>query len=323
MSTKSCYKLDCLDLKILSLIDQNARENISTIAKKLKTSQQVISYRLQNLEAMEIIKGYISCIDYSTLGNTIYKIYLKLNATNENKQKIIDYLRSKKQTIKIIEVYSSNWDLIVKYSTEKLSESYEYINNLKINFKEEIVNMDYFILLEKTSFSRDYFTEKYRRLNNKIEYRFYDTKIEKLSTIDKKILYNIKNNARISSVYLAKEIDSTPNTVLSRLKQLKLCGIIKSYRPVFNFKKLPFSSYKILLKINPKKDHKEEELIKYFENNTNIINIRKFIGPWDLEIDIETTSKEEVFGFINCLRSDFFEIVKDVNLLDVSCEYYC
>lgn len=323
MGSKINYKLDFLDLKIISLIDQNARDNISNIAKKIKTSQQVISYRLQNLENLGIIESYISCIDYAALGNTVYKIHIKLNATKEDIKKIINYLRSKNQTIKIIEIYSSFWDLMIKFSTNKLSDLYLFTTDIKKQFSEKIINIDHFIVYEKISFSRDYLTEKYRRLNNKVEYKYYDLKHEKINQFDEKILFEIKNNARISSVYLAKAINSTPNTVLTRLKQLGTSGIIKSYRPVIDFKKLPYSPYKLLLKINQERTKKEEELIKFLENNINIINILKLIGNWDLEIDFEVYSKDEIFNFINLLKANFFDIIKDTNLIDVSKEYYC
>ena len=253
----------------------------------------------------------------------MYKIHIKLNATKEDIKKIINYLRSKNQTIKIIEIYSSFWDLMIKFSTNKLSDLYLFTTDIKKQFSEKIINIDHFIVYEKISFSRDYLTEKYRRLNNKVEYKYYDLKHEKINQFDEKILFEIKNNARISSVYLAKAINSTPNTVLTRLKQLGTSGIIKSYRPVIDFKKLPYSPYKLLLKINQERTKKEEELIKFLENNINIINILKLIGNWDLEIDFEVYSKEEIFNFINLLKANFFDIIKDTNLIDVSKEYYC
>ena len=43
-------KLDLKDLKILSLLDQNARLSVIQIAKKLRLNKDVVRYRISNLE---------------------------------------------------------------------------------------------------------------------------------------------------------------------------------------------------------------------------------------------------------------------------------
>lgn len=50
--------LDKTDLKLLQVLEEDARQTLSQIAKKLKTSQQVVSYRLKSLEKRGIVGGY-------------------------------------------------------------------------------------------------------------------------------------------------------------------------------------------------------------------------------------------------------------------------
>ena len=60
-------KLDKFDLKLLAEIENDARQTLSQIAKKLKTSQQVISYRIKSLEKRKIVGGYYTIINITKM----------------------------------------------------------------------------------------------------------------------------------------------------------------------------------------------------------------------------------------------------------------
>ena len=86
-------RLDNFDLRLISELESNARQPLSKIAKRLRTSQQVISYRMKSLEKREIIGGYYSIINISNLDYTIYRTLIRLtNITEEKHKEIINYL---------------------------------------------------------------------------------------------------------------------------------------------------------------------------------------------------------------------------------------
>ena len=78
-------KLTRTDKKILYHLDIDARINYSELAKKVKTTKQVVRYRIQRLEKLEVIKNYYAIIDYSKLGLTKYRINLKLRTSLQKK----------------------------------------------------------------------------------------------------------------------------------------------------------------------------------------------------------------------------------------------
>ena len=55
-------KLDEKDKKILYELDKNSRQGISSIAKKVRLSKEVVNYRIKNLEKRKIIKGYYAVL---------------------------------------------------------------------------------------------------------------------------------------------------------------------------------------------------------------------------------------------------------------------
>lgn len=64
--------LDRLDWKILDLLHRNCRISLNSMAHKLRASRSTIHYRIQRLEAEEIIRGYHAYIDATKLGRDYY-----------------------------------------------------------------------------------------------------------------------------------------------------------------------------------------------------------------------------------------------------------
>lgn len=62
----------------------------------------------------------------------------------------------------------------------------------------------------------------------------------KLDDIDKKILYELQQNAKISNLELAEKINLSPTPCARRVKQLEETGIITGYHTATNPRKLGF-----------------------------------------------------------------------------------
>src|SRR3989338_3478074 len=89
--------LDLKDRKILYQLDINARQSASEIGKQVGLSKQVTAYRINKLLETGVIQKFYAVYDTSKLGFTTYKIFLRLQNTNVEKQKeIIEYINNQK-----------------------------------------------------------------------------------------------------------------------------------------------------------------------------------------------------------------------------------
>ena len=94
-------KLDLKDKKILYELDLNSRATLNEIAKKVGLSKQVVDYRLKNLIKESAIKQFYTVINFSKLGYTQYKLYLKFQNVNpETEKEIIAYWVNNKNFFK-------------------------------------------------------------------------------------------------------------------------------------------------------------------------------------------------------------------------------
>ncbi len=72
----SSARLDEDDLKILRLLQEDARNTRERIAKKLKLSKSAVQYRIKKLEQAGIIEGYYAKINPARMGKEYLAITL-------------------------------------------------------------------------------------------------------------------------------------------------------------------------------------------------------------------------------------------------------
>ena len=80
--------MDRIDIKILSLLQENARHPLKYLAEKVFLSSPAVSARIERLENQGIIKGYHASLDPLTLG---FHITAFINLTLEPHQKVEFY----------------------------------------------------------------------------------------------------------------------------------------------------------------------------------------------------------------------------------------
>lgn len=61
-------KIDDLDLKIIRELQKDARQSYREIANKLKVAEGTIYNRVNKLQDLDVIKGFMPVIDFSKLG---------------------------------------------------------------------------------------------------------------------------------------------------------------------------------------------------------------------------------------------------------------
>jgi len=313
-------KLDKIDLKLLAELEDNSRQTLSKIAKKLKTSQQVISYRIKSLEKRGIVGSYYTLINITKLGYTSYRTMLRLSEINEHKhQEIIAYLKKQSNVLWLVDC-GGRWDLIVNFMAKNVIQFNKIITNFKNKFPKQIQNYDVLTTVEVMYFGRDYFTKTVRDIKAP---PYFGREGETIN-LDKKnmqILNLISENARISSLEIAQKIKTSANTIILRIKNMKKQGIIQGFKPLIHLEKTNYNSYKALIKFQNITKQKENELINYLRTNVNIVGVIKLIGLWDFEIEFETKNKEEMLQITRKIRDKYKEIIKEFEVILLFHEY--
>ncbi len=135
-------ELDEVSKKILKEIYWNAKENIATLADKLKTTVDIIRTRIKNLEKDGIIIRYSSVIDYQKIGYEFHKafIYLKI-FDSEFFKKMNNYVENSKVVINMVRQVAP-WDLELIMFTKNFAEYDETIGEITEMFEDNIKKIE-------------------------------------------------------------------------------------------------------------------------------------------------------------------------------------
>jgi Lrp/AsnC family transcriptional regulator, leucine-responsive regulatory protein len=115
--------MDALDLKILAILDADARRPYADMARELGISQPTVADRVRRLESRGIVRGAMLCIDHARLGFNV-NAFVRLRAKSSDKRKLTETARAMPQ---VIEMHSVTGDdcmvaRVIARSVEELAE---------------------------------------------------------------------------------------------------------------------------------------------------------------------------------------------------------
>lgn len=123
------YNIDDISLKILGLLQENARMSYTEIGQKIGMASTSVKERVQKLEDVGIIKKYTVQLDDEKLGYPINAIITLScsGAYTPKEQVIVDMLSEYPQVLEVLRISGKN-DFLVKVCVQSMEE-YKEIND--------------------------------------------------------------------------------------------------------------------------------------------------------------------------------------------------
>lgn len=309
--------LDLKDQKILSELDLDSRATLNEIAKKVGLSKQVVDYRIKNLLKEKIIKQFYTVINFSKLGYTQYKLYLKFQNVNLDKEtEIINYWVQNKNSVWVAPS-RGRWDLAISILAKDINEFGELLGEFINKYGFFILEKDVLITQLSPVFTRNYL------INSKDKKRFtYGGKIEnyELDEIDQKILRALAINARLTILELINKLNLTRDVISYRMKKLTKDQIISQYRVLIDLDQIDHKLYKIMLRLHSLTAEKEKELITYLAVHPQGTQYLKLVGSWEAELEFEVKDDEQLHQILFDLRNRFSDLIRDYEILLINRE---
>ena len=311
-------ELDQKDKKLLYWLDQNSRATNKELAKKVGLSEQAIGYRLANLEKEGIIKKYISFVNTLALGYKHYKVFIRLQNVNLAKEKeIIDSL-IKNSHIRWVVSCSGKWDIsfsIMVKSPEEFIEVYRQIEN---KFGDFIDEKEVFSLVNSPGFTKGYLIGQ--KSSKILEYSTKELE-RSPDKIDKGILKIISQNARENIVNIALKLNTTIDIVRYRLKKLESEKVISGYTVQLGFENMNILRYSVFFRLHKISKEIENKMLQFAQSNNNVVFILSMIGSYDLSLELEVQSHEQLELIIKKFREEFAKNIKNFEIILNTHEY--
>jgi len=123
-----------------------------------------------------------------------------------------------------------------------------------------------------------------------------------MNLTDKKILYELDRNARLSGSQIAKKLQLSPEAINYNLRKLEQQGIITDYITVTDFSKLGLTHYKFNLKFNHLNDAIRKEVVDFLKKERAVKWIADCEGAFDLMFSVRCKTLSE----FEMLKSQLF-----------------
>ncbi len=152
--------------------------------------------------------------------------------------------------------------------------------------------------------------------------RFFETvyseKKVKLDMIDKKILFELSQNAREPYTVIAKRVGVSRDTVNYRINNLKKMGVLQGTRTLIDMSKFGYMTIHILLQLKQPTKESENELIKKLKQYPFLRAIIKFNGSYDFELAVVAKSMQECDDIIAKVSQDCAQFLQNYEVLFIT-----
>ncbi len=284
--------MDGKDNLILFELLQDCRQPISKIAKAVKLPQQTVSYRIKKLEEAKVIKKYTANINYPKFGLSRHSIYLDMRGIRA--EDVNKYLKEITAIDEVSCCYMlhevSKWKLYISVWTKTIERYDEIQTKILIKFKNKIKNY----LSFQSVRSRTYLA---RRLNPnkkaKVDIKGSPENAE-LKPTDWKLINLLKKNSRSPIVELVKKLRTTPSSIMRRINTLMKQDIIQRFYPIIDLKKIGFTEYTYISRVDPSCVKELENFMALIEKDKRFIISIKAVGYVNLYYAFLVKNSEEL-----------------------------
>lgn len=307
-------KIDTKDKRILALLDENCRATNTQIAKRVGLSKPAVEYRIRRLERNDAIFAHYAVIDFSKLGYSQYKLYCKFqNTPPEDEQRMLKYWTHATNAIWVASLRGS-WDMAVSILARSNFEFGRILSEFFSRFAQFILQKDVLMTEYSPIYAREYLTGSTPK---EFIYGLPGNVVE-LDQQDMFLLKTLSNNARMSIVDLMKKTALTRDIVTYRLRKYEKEKLIVQYRCYPNLPVIGIQLHKIVIRTKNLDERSEKELGAYAANSKRITQFLKLIGSWDIEIEVETESEDQLYALLAEIRKRFANIIREYDLIRIT-----
>lgn len=310
---KSKIKLDHKDKRILSILTQNCRIGVSSIASMIGLERHVVDYKIKSFFTHQLFTGSTTVINFRKLGYFTYHIFLELKSP-EDEIKIINK-GLEKPSVNTIISYSGRYALeisIIASNPKEFIEEYEdLIRDTNIISDAMLIIIDTIKgeVLPKFLDFREPIRMKRKDSSFETEFHKIAKEESKLDNKDLMILKELSKNAMLPLKDISEKVKMSPDAVSYRIKNMIHSGIIVQFRPIINFSAFNLSIHCLLLRaIFPAKEY-EKEFKEFVKKSNDILWCAKSIGNFNYILYLASLNMEELHSIIGKIKNEFSKYI--------------
>lgn len=288
------FKLTAKDKQLISELEQDSRQSITQIAKKIGVAKAVANYRLKRLIDHKFITSFDLLVDYHAIKKKLYLFQINLHNLEKNTRKeILNYLREKNIETKLF--LQGSWDLELYLWVKEPKEFYSFYDGFIEKYAEFIANKEFSIIKTIYYLGNSHITANKKEvvLEGKKDYE------DDLDKEEIDLLNLLEKNPRATLVELSATLKTAVSTLQYRMKKLS-STIMKRAIPLLDTSLIGYNRFKVNLLLN--NTSKINSIIEKLRQKPNVTLIFDIIGKTDLSFEADFKTTQELDKFLEDLR---------------------
>ena len=303
-------KLDLKDKKILSMLSENSRKPLNSIAKKVRLSRDAIDYRIKRLVKDGVIMQFFPIINLEKFGYETFHIFFLIDEMDKKQQDEFLLFLKHNQYVKNIIEYNDRWDYEVVLVARSLREFDDVVSQITSRFPQLIFEKEMMQVIK--GYNSIHLPLKfYEQSGHKLQEEYISDKDVKIDEIDVKILEILCENCRISSVKIAERVDLTPDAVNYRIKKMIDGNVIRRFTILVNLSALNFHWYTFSLSMKTFTMEHDHKFKQYVITHPYILRAVKTLGVWDFLLYVVADNPRHFHSTVKEIKTYFSEIIRN------------
>lgn len=147
---------DDLDLRLLDLVGQNCRLPVTEIARKLRSTPRIITYKMDKLEKEGVITWYRIILEPSKLGKEYYKTLINFKGiTRKKERQFLGFCRSRPEIINASKA-AGPWDMEFECEVDSYLRYNELMQEIRQTFPDLIKQYRSLLIYEQLKYENNF-----------------------------------------------------------------------------------------------------------------------------------------------------------------------
>ncbi len=298
-------KLDLKDKKILFELEQDCRQSLQQVARKVGLSKEAVFHRMKNLEK-SVIKKYVAKIDTYKICYQYYSMIIKFKGiTPEIEEEFYHYVQQNNH-VTWITTCSGYWDVNLTLFAENNYNLSLFLTLFLEKYSTIIAEKQLLIIFESHYFKRGFWI-------GKPSTAILCVSGEKKSSLEKTdihLLQILSENARMPLVEIASQLHVNPKVVAYKIKKLEQQKIIQSYNILADFSQLGYKFYKVWFSLQNMNSLQWRKLLSFVHQISQVLWATKLMGYYDFSIELEVRDIAQFREILTAIQKEFSAHIK-------------
>ncbi len=296
--------IDAKDRAIIYRLDLDARQPVSRLSKRMKLNRRVVCYRIERMVKEGIIQKFLMFVNMPKAGYIVTTFFARFHDTQpKDEQAIIEYLKKKREVIWVASM-DGRFHLGTTICVRNVNEVTEFFDDLRDQFGRFLSDMQMANVVFAWRFPRKYLSEA-PQTGKRIPLVESPLETAEIDLVDRKILAALGEDGRMRAVDIAKRVGISADAVADRIAKLKADGVISGIGVFLDNLVLNRRLFRTFITFH-NLTNVREKFLKYCYEHPNAIQVKRMLGPWEYEVDLEVQDENELRR-INAEFKDHFK----------------